>query len=162
MPYCTNADLLVGDLTVSDPTRTAFVQRGADEMDQELAKIYVLPLTPIPPAIALSASGLLALKRCNYLISSGRLLIDRGGAALDEHLQAYGASLLQEGQMLLYQIVSGNVILGAVTIATEDTTGNAPSIINFDATSGVDAYYEFVGHRSGDLSPPTLGWRPGA
>lgn len=156
--------MVVGDLTVSDTTRTNFVQRAADEMDQALGTVYIIALTPIPPAGTLPASALLALKRCNYLIASGRLLLDRAAVSEDVQLHAYGESLLQEGQMLLYSIMSGSIFLGATKINTADAALNTgPQIFEGDATSGVDAYYEWgrTDPWPSSVAGRVSGWRPG-
>jgi phage gp36-like protein len=161
MAYSDKDDLLVGDITISEGTKARFVEDAAKEMDASLASAYLLPLSPIPPAVALPEYSILSLERTSNLIASGRLLMDRAAGGEDTALHAYGLSLLTEGQMLLRSLVAGTITLPALRIPEQATASNAPSLVNFDAYSGVDAFYEFATDPYA-VSVPYGGWRPGA
>ncbi len=137
--YSTDADLLIGDITYDTGTTDRFRVIAKNEIDSKLGWLYVLPLTGITSHITL------ILQNIESHIATGRLILDRAAGGEDSALQAYGASLLKEGQDDLMMIMSGMLVLtGAQRIASEAAEGNAPSIIEGDMTSGVDAYYGWV------------------
>lgn len=159
-PYCGPEDLILGKMHKDDGAgKIRFTELAAEEINECLANVYVLPLAPIPPILALSEATRLALKRCNIFIASGRYLMDAAAGGQVEGVDAYGLYLLGEGKRLLDSMESGQLDLGAIKIVTA-TTGDAPMITNLDSVSGLDAYYGFS---SGDplVYGETYGWRPG-
>lgn len=159
--YAGTADLLVGGMIVNPTEAAQFIEVAADEIDSVLGFTYVIPLTAVEPHVAL------ILKRVNALIASGRLILSTAVGGEDGSLHAYGRSLLMEGQDTLAAIANGNIqLVGADKTAphADDGTGNAPSISQGDATSGVDAFYAWL-DRDPYSAPTTPGdpwWSPGA
>lgn len=158
--YSGVADLLLGDLTLSASLDKArFVQDATDEIDACIGFIYELPLSPTP-----SGHIQLTLKRCANLIASGRLVLAVGAGGEDGSLHAYGESLLREGRMILESIESGQIDLSC-TKKPVHSEGNAPTILNAETSSGVDAFYAYVSSwplpHSHDATGIPL-WRPNA
>lgn len=157
--YAAITDLLLGDISFTGPERTRFLTDAHNEVDEELGYVYTLPLGPTP----FSTHVALILKRTTALIASGRLILDRDAVGEDMALHAYGQSLLQEGMMRLAGMRSGAIDLVAVVkIPGTQGAGNAPSIIQGDTTSGVDAFYGWI--NSSPYDAPTMGqpwWQPG-
>lgn len=154
--YSGKSDLLIGDTTIGGGLDAQkFVQDATDEINSRIGAIYTLPLGATPEHITLT------LKRCANLIASGRLLLAVGAGGEDLALHAYGESLVREGQAILDAIANGQIELGVDKVPTQ-TEGNAPSIINQDSASGVEAFYDYVN----GLSDPGLHgapiWRSGA
>lgn len=159
--YCAPTDLLTGDMTVSNNMLTQFTTLGTEEIDAVLSQVFVLPLAAIPPAVELSAYAKLNLKMANRAIASGRLIMDRAALAEDNALHAYGKSLYDEGMLMVMAMKGGTIDLGAVKLAAFTSEGDGPSVTNYDATSGVDAYYEFVSGGGSWDAETSLSWKPG-
>lgn len=139
---------------------TKFVNIAADEMDAELGFVYLLPITPTGADIPTHVENILA--KINRLIASGRLVLARNGSQEDA-LHGYGLSLLREGQELLCSIRDGGTQLTGIEKAgTQSGTdgGNAPTLIQGDTASGVDAFYGWMGE-SEAVTPGTVYWKPG-
>jgi hypothetical protein len=141
MAYCTIQDLLVGDLTVGSDDLTRFVNLAAEEMDGVIGFDYQLPITiaGLPTHVALT------LKRCNMLLASGRYILSQAVAGEDTSTHAYGASLLKEGQGILQSIQTGQLDLIGVARAPGNVESNAPTILQGDNASAIDAYYGNTG-----------------
>jgi hypothetical protein len=164
--YASTADLLIGDITFTTSETDKFVNFAADEMDSELGVMYVIPLSGVDGA-AIPAHVLLTLKRCNALIASGRLILSRAAGGEGDTLHAYGKSLVDEGKSLLCAMADGTLTLSGVlkldAFGSVDSGGNAPSIQQGDATSGVDAFYSWLtaGPYDAVPSPGSPWWGPG-
>lgn len=155
MAYSKSDEMLTGDLELSGD-REKFIKAATSEIDSVLGRVYLLPLS------GLAAHSTLWLNRISVLISTGRYILAQSIGGEDQSLNAYGERCLNEGQSMLMEILTGGVILsGATPVSTGGTTGNGPSIIQGDATSGVDAFYEWMG--TSVLDAPVAGsyWRPG-
>jgi hypothetical protein len=153
---------MYGDLTVDDTELTKYVDAAAEEMDATIGFDYVLPIVTnsIPSHVVLT------LKRCNVLIATGRFILSQAVASEDGSTHAYGASLLKEGQAILGAIRTGQLDLTGVPRISGNVQGNAPSIINTDVTSALDAFYGNTGRagtntRRYDDGYPLEFWGPG-
>lgn len=149
MPYSEESDLLTGDLLISSKVdKGKFVNDAAEEIDSKLGFIYVLPLTPIAPALDIPVHERLLLKTINNRLASGRLILTLDIADERSTLHAYGLRLVTEALQELMLIANGTVDLTAVrTNPDESTTGlgsRSPAITNVDATSAVEAFYEWA------------------
>lgn len=158
MPYSAVSDLLVGDLLISNKVDKAkFVTDAADEIDSKLGFRYKIPLTPIPPATVLPIHQILLLKGINNKLASGRLILTLDITAEDRSLHAYGLRLVTEAMNDLMLIANGDIDLTVDPLlpANEDDS-KVPAIKNFDAESGVDAFYNQV------MREEPWYWMPGA
>lgn len=157
MAYCTVADLLIGDISTSvalSPTK--YVNDAADEIDSKIGFRYTTPVASTSPRPVL-----LLLKRLNSHLASGRLILAATISANQEELNAYGASLVNDAQLTLEAIASGDMRLpGAplnpdTTVVVTDPLMSAPILhSNLDSVSQVEAFYSAV------TSPGTLGYMP--
>ena len=153
--YSKVGDLLTGDVTIGGSfDRDRYVQDATDEINSRIGFTYQLPLSPVPAEhIALT------LKRCANLIATGRLVMAVAMGSEDASVHAYGASLLSEGQQLLTAIDCGHIDLGCAKLAVQ-SEGNAPTIVQADSSSAVDAFYGYV---NGTVQTGVLGdpiWTP--
>jgi hypothetical protein len=157
--YCKTSDLLIGDLTVSPATLNQLVNAAADEMDGEIGEHYELPL----PIGSMPQHVVLRLKQCNVLIATGRFIMSQAVASEDTSTNAYGMSMLREGQGILKAICTFQFDLIGAALRNPPSTGNAPAIVQGDAVSGVDAFYRYTGVIGGQRNAP-IGrdfWSPG-
>lgn len=163
MPYSATTDLLLGDMPLSAALdKSKFVADAADEIDSAIGAAYV---TPVPMAAPVPRHVQLHLKRINNFLATGRLImaVDVGGE--DTQLHAYGLSLVSEARQALQAIVDGSYPLdGVVKQPQEHQRTAGPSVTNYDATSGVDAFYGFVSEPRWAAPVPQLAplWKPGA
>lgn len=153
MAYSTVSDLMTGDVAISTQVnKTNFIEMASDEIDSELGARYI---TPVDMSVLADHSRKL-LKRCSALISSGRLIMALPIPSEDMSVNAYGKYLLEEGKAILCSIAGGDIeLVGAPTDPVYTTAGNAPGIRNYDADSGVDAFYRNV------MGGEDIGWLPG-
>lgn len=157
MAYCTKGDLLLGDIPM--PSRygdgTRFVNMAADEIDGQIGHIYVTPIMiPSVPSPELRPAQLL-LKKINFLLASGRIILDMAAGGEDESLHAYGRSMWNEATRLLNQIANGTIeLIGIPKLDDEGTANNGPSVVNEDSESLVEAFY------SRGQTPSTFPHRP--
>lgn len=139
MSYCTDEDLLIGDLEVgANAGLQGFVQDGADEIDMRLGGRYVLPLSTSLPA---HQSKL--LKWINVRLATGRFFMAIGEAGENGTVNPYGVALLKEGQRVLDQLANGQMDLDSPRLAIA-SGASGPGIIQKDETSPVDAFYDLT------------------
>ena len=143
--YCTTADLLIGDIPTSaglDPAK--YVQDAADEIDSKIGFVYQTPI-PVGPSDGTPRPVVLLLKRINAHLASGRLILAATIPAESERLNAYGRSLVRESEEAIQAIASGQIILDGVLPGGLAMPAKAiPKILNGDAESSVDAFYDRV------------------
>lgn len=161
MPYSVVADLLLGDLIISDTvSKESFVQEAADDIDSKLGWIYQ---TPIAVAGLARHEGLL-LKQINNKLASGRLILTLDIAEEGSSLHAYGLRLVTEANGDLLLLANGELDLSAPkNPAYGKNKENQPLIRNRDATSAVEAFEDRF--MRGDFLPAAVsspGWQPGA
>lgn len=150
--YCALGDLRKGDIPL--PTYmgngTSYISAASDEIDAALGHLYKTPITfddpPGSGTVPLTARpAALMLKKINWLIASGRLILDLAAAGENDNQHAYGMGMLKEGLGLLKQIVDGEITLTGADIVDppegqQPTTG--PTIHNEDPASLVQGFYE--------------------
>lgn len=146
--YCAVGDLRLGDIAYPSylGTKEQRIQGAAKEIDTAIGHIYVTPVD-IPDPIPNDATrpSYLALEKINWLIASGRIILDMAAAGEQDNLHAYGKSMLKEGLDMLCAIASGEVKLpGVETLPTPEGQINytGPVIQNEDPESLVEAFYK--------------------
>lgn len=149
MAYCVEADLLIGDISVSAQLSPAkYVADAADEIDSKIGFRYKIPVDPVSSPRPV----LLLLKRLNSHLASGRLILAATISANQEELNAYGASLVNDAQLTLAAIADGEMILpGAAPNpdlppppAEDDPLAQKILYNNLDLVSQVEAFYTAV------------------
>ena len=162
--YCKANELLVGDIGGLDGLKDTFITMASEEIDGMVGFVYALPL----PVLSLHVG--LVIKNIARKLASGRLLLSQAAGGEDSQVHAYGQSLIDEAFRDLWAIRNGTIDLGVPKI-TVASTGDAPTIIEGDAVSGVDAYYAWMNNTPGrprprhvlvsDSLPSGNEWAPG-
>jgi len=143
--YCAIGDLRTGDIRLPgyiDPAQR--VVGAAEEIDIAIGHIYKTPVTFPDPVPLESRPSVLMLKKVNWLIASGRIILDMAAAGENVNQHAYGMGMLKEGLAMLKVIASGETqLVKAIKLDLEpgqlDYTG--PVIHNEDPSSLVEAFY---------------------
>lgn len=147
MAYCEVADLIIGDIRTSarlDPQK--YVNDAADEIDSKIGFAYVTPIyvtsgTTVPRPVVL------LLKRINSHLASGRLILAATIAGEDQELNAYGRSLVEDSELAIAKIASGELYLDGVIKGEASVGGlrrSVPLFAEGDPESYVDAFYDRV------------------
>lgn len=138
--YCTDGDLLIGDVTLKD--RDTLVKKhidaAADTIDSQIGFSYATPVT----SSTVSRSGWLLLKRIAIFVASGTLLMETDQAGEGTKVHDYALYLLQQAQAALEAIVSGDVNLRP-SIENEVPDGPQGKVLvnNLDPYSQVESFY---------------------
>lgn len=159
-------DLLLGDITLGARANAdKYVIDATEEINSCLGYRYELPLpwgdeVPTPNPAPIPNYSKLLLKRCANLIASGRMIMALAVGGEDLSTHAYGNSLLTEGHLMMESLCNGNTDIPNAVIIDVVVSGidRGPSIQQQDATSGVDAFYTFVGPSTFVTSDP---WQSG-
>lgn len=156
--YCELEDINLGDLQVPRAVSVEdWIKSTADEMDAEIGQVYVLPFA-FDNTKSEDRADALYLKKINSFLATARIILTIAGAHEDATLHAYGKSLLGDAKAALSKIVNKTVILESATlIGDPDAQYNGPIILNKDAGSYVDAFYNSKGTAHG----PWQGWNAG-
>lgn len=141
MPYSTQADLLLGEIPLpSYVNPDTYISNAADEIDAVIGMTYVTPIS-IQETPTTRPSKLI-LKKANNFLASGRIImaVDSGGQ--DTQLHSYGRYLVNQAEQIVAKIANGEFILVGAQRISDTAGGNAPVIVNGDAESLVDAFYD--------------------
>lgn len=153
MSYSEEADLLTGDIGISDNVDLQkVVDDAAEEIDSKIGFVYALPL----PFASLPLHQKLLLKQINNKLASGRLILQLSIGGEDTALHAYGLRMVTEAREELMLVANGQVDLDAPRVSTPSNSDGSPLIHNSDEESAVDIFEAHV-HRG----EPSY-WRPGA
>ncbi len=149
--YCNVTDLRYGDIPlpayVGDGSK--YVLAAAEEIDAQLGHIYVTPIVFNLVNKPQQRPSYLLIKKINWLLASGRLVIDLAAAGENTALQAYGEHMLKEALGILLQISQGDAILDADLVPEsdddddddDDSRFTGPIIFNADSESLVESFY---------------------
>lgn len=156
MAYSGVADLLLGDLTLSAGyDKERWIKLADEEIDAKLGWVYALPISPIPPLVALPTHETLLLKQISSKLASGRLIMAQSIGGEDQRLQAYGYSLVKEAMEMLLLIANGDIVLSAPkTEDVEQIPDKRPAIYHHDSESLFSAFENNV------MRPDVSGQRP--
>lgn len=143
--YCGVDDLRRGDIPLPAYMGDGgkYVDAAAEEIDSQVGHLYQTPIL-IPPTPQ-NRPSILFLKKINWLIASGRLLLDMAAASENQNQHAYGMGMLKEGLALLNQLAADEVqLLGAIRLDadSEQKDYNGPAIFNEDEASLVQGFYD--------------------
>lgn len=140
--YCAIEDMRTGDIaTPSYTTKAQYITNAAEEIDAALGHLYVTPIEIDEDPE--NRPSILYLKKCNWLLASGRMISDVAAAGESDNLHAYAKRMLDEVAEMLEYIISGKYIMtGAEQIvATDATNWTGPAIFNEDGQSLVEQFY---------------------
>lgn len=143
--YCKLSDLRIGDIRLPSyiGDGTGDIKRAAQEIDAALGKLYITPIEieddpEYRPSI-------LMLNKINWLIASGRIILNMAAAGEDDNQHAYGMGMLKEGLQLLKMLADGEMVLIGAERVDHDTPDDhftGPKIFNEDPESLVKSFYE--------------------
>jgi hypothetical protein len=146
--YCGIEDLRFGDIAYPSylGDKEQRIKSGAEEIDTAIGHIYVTPVV-IPETIPLDHTrpSYLMLKKINWLITSGRMVLDMAAAGERDNLHAYGRSMLKEGIDMLTGIATGETQLPGIEQlppAEGQVVFTGPAIFNEDPESLVEGFYQ--------------------
>lgn len=152
-PYCTAADLVVGNVPLpSGADVNKYIKDAAGEMDSILGSVYTTPVIP-DPEVANSHVAVLTLRRINAHLASGRLLVAVTAGGEDDSVHAYGLMLINQSLEALHQLATGNPELyGAPKLDTFTESKSRGMVYNVDEYSQVETFYGMA--TPGGIMPP--------
>lgn len=142
--YCAVEDMRTGDIALpSGTSREQYVKAAAEEIDAALGHLYVTPFQ-IDAQVPKNRPTILFLKKLNWLLASGRFVLDVAAAGEMDNLHALGKRYLDEALAMLKVVTSGDLILtGATKIESDgENKASGPIIINEDPVSLVEDFYK--------------------
>lgn len=138
--YSTDEQLLVGDITFASGEKNTYRVAAQNEIFAKLGQRFTIPLQP-----PVGGYEYLILSTIEIKLASGRLIMSKAAASEDKDVQAYGYFLIKEALGTLEMILGGQIDLpSCAQTPAQISSGNAPSIIQGDAASGVDAFYNWA------------------
>lgn len=141
--YCAEEDLRTGDIAVPSYTsRVQYIANAAEEIDAAIGHIYVTPIEILDDPQY--RPSVLFLKKLNWLLASGRLILDVAAAGEMDNLHAYGKRMLDEAAGMITLLTSEELVLaGAELINSGDEQAGftGPYILNEDSESLVEGFY---------------------
>lgn len=146
--YCDVTDLRKGDIPLPPfmGDGSSYVNGAAEEIDAAIGHTYVTPVELDPDTNPGERPAFLLLKKINWLLASGRLVLDLAAAGEDADLHAYGRHMLKEGLGLLSQVSDGEIVLTGAELVPppegEEGVSTGPSIHNEDSESLVQSFYD--------------------
>lgn len=141
--YCATEDIRKGDIAVPSYTSLSdYVSGAAEEIDAAIGHLYVTPIV-IDDIVPANRPSILFLKKLNWLLASGRLVLDIAAAGEMDNLHAYGKRMLDEAAAMLKLLTSEELVLtGAMQVDTgEEENFTGPMILNEDPVSLVEQFY---------------------
>ncbi|MFD5451674.1 hypothetical protein [Streptomyces sp. NPDC127100] len=141
MAYSTKDDLLLGQIPLPsylDPD--TYISNAAEEIDAIIGMTYVTPVS-IQETPQTRPTKLI-LKKVNNFLASGRIIMALDSGGEDTQLHSYGRYLVTQAEAIIKQIASGDVTLVGAQPINSGGNGNAPVIVNGDAASIVDTFYD--------------------
>ena len=147
--YCELADLRKGDIRLPPymGDGTSYAQGAAREIDAALGHIYETPfIVEVPPSL-MTRPAILLIRNINWLIASGRLILDLAAAGESAELHSYGKRMLDEGLLQLDKIASGKILLTGAPLLDDGDENDGPSgafVLNEDTGSLVQGFYDMM------------------
>lgn len=149
VPYASVEDLVLGNIPIPDSAQR-YVDQAAQEMDSIIGFKYETPVV-----VDNSPEGrpvTLLLKRINYTLASGRLLLALAAPAQDDQIQQYGKYLVDEALKALKMIVDGEILLpGAPEVGGGTLKSTGPVAYFEDDASAVETFGLVFGNPAADV-----------
>ena len=121
MAYCISADLPLGQLAARLPTEISvntYMNAAADHIDARLGFRYVTPFD-VEGTGSLPLHQVKLLKGINAKRAAGQIILAATMATEDSVLQQYGLWLIQEADIELQAIISGDIMLSAPLVDSD-------------------------------------------
>ena len=132
-----------GDIAVpAYMDKADYIKGAAEEIETALGSIYVTPFE-IDESDPKNRPTILFLKKLNWLLASGRFMLDVAAAGEMDNLNAYGKRMLDEANQMLRPVVAGTLdLVGADRLdGDDDVRQTGPMIHNEDSESLVESFY---------------------
>jgi len=169
MPYCVPGDLPLGQLSGRLPIEisvNSYINSAADHIDGRLGFMYLTPFD-VEGLGSLPSHQVKLLKGINAKRAAGQIILAATIATEDSVLQQYGLWLIQEADIELQAIQSGEVKLNAPLVSSDglplnptadpddaDAYARVPTAFVIDKYSPVATFEAYV-HQGQDVS-----WTP--
>lgn len=163
MPYCVQADLLLGEIpTPSYMDVLKYIDNASEEVDVALGQLYTTPIEVVE--IAQNKPTTLFLKQVTAKLATGRIIMAAATGKQDIEVNAYGKYLIDEAWGAIANVLSGNYVLpGATQIDAPASDVGGVRLKNVDAISQVEGFYNQVQAQPVPYSTPGYpeGWLGG-
>ncbi|AUV60623.1 head-tail adaptor [Gordonia phage SteveFrench] len=143
--YCTTASIQTHVQNIKLPsgaTWESLAETASNEVDSRLGLRYVTPfqVSPNDPSQRATAYW---LQNVTSMIAAARLMLSISAPGSQDNANSYGQYLLQNAGRLIDDVVSAKVDLtGVPEVAANDSVIQGPTILNEDAFSQVDVFYD--------------------
>ncbi|AVD99527.1 head-to-tail adaptor [Gordonia phage Butterball] len=143
--YCTTASIQTHVQNIKLPpgaTWESLAETASNEVDSNLGVRYVTPfqVSPSDPAQRAAAYW---LQNVTSMIAAARLMLSISAPGSQDNANSYGQYLLQNATRLMNDVISGKVdLVGVEEIGANDSVIQGPTILNEDAFSQVDVFYD--------------------
>lgn len=144
--YCAESDMRTGDIAVpSYASKEQYIKGAAREIETALGSIYVTPIV-VNADEPKNRPTVLFLEKLNWLLASGRFMLDVSAAGEHDNLHAYGKRMLDEANQMLRPVLSGAIeLVGADRVdGDDDNRPTGPMIHNEDSESLVEGFYTYL------------------
>lgn len=123
-------------------TADGILEAAANEMDGLLGQRYNVPIT-VSPNVSDQKPTAYWLQSINSMLGAGRFLVSAAAPGSQDATHNYGKMLIQTAMNQINLVVTGKrILVGAVETPTEAAADAGPIIINQDAYSQVDVFYD--------------------
>lgn len=142
--YCQPEDLMILGTKLPANAAEETIAAASDKMDAFIGAVYETPVL-INESDPVKRQDSLVLKAICSQLASGILLTSAASAGEQSRTHAYGEYLLRFAYSQLQKIQNGSIKLTSakeLPVDQEDLTKRGPRIIQGQAYSLVDAYYE--------------------
>lgn len=141
MAYSLVTDLLIGEIpTPAYIDVDKYIASAADEIDAVIGQIYITPV--VVQSSPANRATTLILKKLNNFLASGRIILAMDSGGENKQLHQYGLYLVKEAEAILKAISTGMIVLNGGQPITIGGGATAPTILNSDAASIVDTFYD--------------------
>lgn len=143
--YCTDGAIQTHVQNIKLPTGVTWeslAETASNEVDSNLAVRYVTPIS-VSPNDPETRAAAYWLQNVTSMVAAGRLMLSIAAPGSQDTANNYGQYLLRNAQQLINDVLSGKVNLpGATEVAANDSVIQGPTILNQDAYSQVDLFYD--------------------
>ncbi|QDF18234.1 head-to-tail adaptor [Gordonia phage Dakiti] len=143
--YCTTAAIQTHVQNIKLPqnaTWESLAETASNEIDSRLGVRYVTPFQVSPSDPAQRAAAFW-LQNVTSMVAAARLMLSIAAPGSQDSANSYGQYLLRNVNELVNDVISGKVDLaGCEEVGANDSVIQGPTILNEDAFSQVDVFYD--------------------
>ncbi|AVP43202.1 head-to-tail adaptor [Gordonia phage Lidong] len=143
--YCTDAAIKTHVQNIKLPTGVTWdslAETASNEVDSNLGVRYVTPIQ-VSANDPTQKAAAYWLQNVTSMVAAGRLMLSIAAPGSQDTANSYGQYLLRNAQQLMNDVISGKVDLpGAEEVPANGSTIQGPTVLNQDAFSQVDLFYD--------------------